>query len=150
MKTIYISGDHAGFKLKEKIKAWLKKDLKVRDFGPKKLNPKDDYPKFVIPMARALIKGKNKDAMGIIVAGSGIGESMAVNKLKGIRAAVYHGKNLSIIRTTREHNDSNVLCMGSRFVKESEMKKAISLFLKTKFEGGRHKKRLNEYKSLGS
>ncbi|MEK6898401.1 MAG: RpiB/LacA/LacB family sugar-phosphate isomerase [Nanoarchaeota archaeon] len=149
--TIYLSGDHAGFELKNKIRYWLKKKgYETRDFGPYVYNKDDDYPDFVIPMARSLLKCKNKDSRGVIVAGSGEGEAIAVNKLKGIRASVYHGKNLEIVKTTREHNDANVLCMGARFVSENEMKKAIELFLKTKFQGGRHLRRINKYKSLGS
>lgn len=145
---IFLSGDHAGFKAKSKVKSWLAgKGFEVKDFGPFKYDKNDDYPDFVIPMARAVVKDKN--FFGVIIAGSGEGEAIAVNKLRGIRAGVYHGKNLKIIKVTREHNDANVLCMGARFVKESEMKKAIETFLKTKFKGGRHLRRLNKYKNLG-
>lgn len=150
-KKIYLSGDHAGFKLKEKLKEWLeKKGFEINDFGPHFYKKDDDYPDFVIPMAKAMIKDKSKNVKGIIIAGSGMGEAIAVNKIKGIRGAVYHGKNIGIIKTTREHNDSNVLCMGSRFVKENEMKKAIELFLKTKFKSGRHLRRLKKYEKFGS
>jgi ribose 5-phosphate isomerase B len=100
-----------------------------------------------MPMAKAM--KKDKDSKGIIIAGSGEGEAIAVNKLKGIRAAVYHGKNLKIVKTTREHNDSNVLCMGARFVPFEEMKKAIDVFLKMKFKGGRHERRLMKYRGEG-
>ena len=148
MKTVYLSGDHAGFKLKEKLKKFLeKKGFTVKDFGPKKYNKNDDYPDFVIPMARAVKKDRN--SRGIIIAGSGMGEAIAVNKIKGIRAALYHGKNLKIVKTTREHNDSNILSLGSRFVKENEAKKAIDIFLKTKFTGGRHRRRLRKISRLG-
>ena len=82
MKTIYISGDHAGFKLKEKLKKFLdKKGFIVRDFGPHKYNKNDDYPDFIIPMARAVVKNKVR---GIIVAGSGQGEIIAANRIKGV------------------------------------------------------------------
>ena len=149
MKTIHLSGDHAGFKLKEKLKKFLeKKGFTVKDFGPREYNENDDYPDFVIPMARAMIKKKN--TVGIIIAGSGEGEAIAVNKIKGIRAALYHGGNPKIVKTTREHNDSNILSLGSRFVKENEAKKAIDIFLKTKFTGGRHRRRLGKYRKLGS
>jgi len=141
-QKLYISGDHAGYKLKEKLKPWLeKKGFEVVDFGPLKYNKKDDYPDFVIPMAKAIVKDKTR---GIVIAGSGEGEAIAVNKLKGIRAGIYHGKNLSIVKVNREHNDANVLCMGARFVSFEEMKKAIDIFLKTKFDGGRHAKRLKK------
>ena len=147
MKKIYISGDHAGFKLKEKLKKYLeKKGFRIKDFGPHEYNKNDDYPDYVVPMARAVAKNKVR---GIITAGSGEGEGIAVNKLKGVRATVYHGKNLRIIKTSREHNNANVLSLGSRFVTENEAKKAIEIFLKTKFSGGRHKRRLKKIEKLG-
>ena len=149
-QTIFLSGDHAGFKLKEKLKKFLeKKGFTVRDFGPHKYNKNDDYPDFVIPMARALIKDKNK-VRGIIIAGSGQGEAIAVNKIKGIRATLYHGGNTKIVKVTREHNDANVLSFGSRFVTENEAKKAIDIFLKTPFGKGRHKRRLKKFAKFGS
>ena len=148
MKKLYLSGDHAGFKLKEKLKPWLeKKGFKIKDFGPLKYNKDDDYPDFVIPMARAV--KNNKNSVGIIIAGSGQGESIATNKIKGIRTALYHGGSTKIIQTGRKHDNVNVLSFGSRFVTESEAKKAISIFLKTKFEGGRHARRLNKFGKLG-
>ncbi len=160
---VYLSGDHAGFAVKEKIKSFLeKKGFEVLDFGPKEYNKEDDYPDFVIPMAKEMTKeiskgvskdlnskkNKHRDVKGIIFAGSGEGEAIAVNRLNGIRAAVYHGKNLKVVKTTREHNDSNVLCIGVRFVKKREIKKAINLFLKTNFKGKRHQRRLNKIEKL--
>ena len=148
MKKIYISGDHAGFKLKEKLKPWLeKKGFTVKDLGPHKYNPKDDYPDFVIPMARAVKKEKN--SVGLIMAGSGQGEAIATNKIKGIRTALYHGGSTKIVHTGRAHDDANILSFGSRFVTESEAKKAINVFLKTKFLGGRHRRRLRKFEKLG-
>ena len=148
MKKLYISGDHAGFKLKEKLKPWLeKKGFKIKDFGPLKYNKNDDYPDFVIPMARAVKNDKN--SLGIIIAGSGQGENIATNKIKGIRTALYHGGSTKIIQTGRGHDNANVLSFGSRFVTENEARKAINVFLKTKFEGGRHKRRLKKVGNLG-
>lgn len=149
-KVIYLSSDHAGFKIKEKIKDFLgKKEFEIRDFGSYVYDEKDDYPDFVIPMAKAVKKKKGKIA-GIIFAGSGEGEAIAANKLKGIRASVYHGKNLKIIKATREHNDANILCIGARFVSENEAKKAVEIFLKTKFLGGKHGRRIKKFERLGS
>lgn len=146
-KQIYISGDHAGFKLKEKLKFWLNgKGFKVKDFGPEKYNKDDDYPDFVIPMARAVVKDKVR---GLIAAGSGQGENIAVNKIKGVKCALYHGGSPRIVKTGRAHDDANVLCFGSRFVTESEAKRAIDLFLNTKFEGGRHLRRIRKVGRLG-
>jgi len=147
-RVIYLSGDHAGLKLKDKIKSFLeKKGFSVRDFGPYAFNEKDDYPDFVIPMARST---RQKNVTGIIFAGSGEGEAIATNKLKGIRASVYHGKNLQVVKATREHNDANILCIGARFVSEGEAKKAVEIFLKTKFLGGKHKRRIKKFERLGS
>ena len=148
MKIVYISGDHAGFKLKEKLKKFLeKKNLTIIDYGPREYNKSDDYPDFVVPMARAVKKTKN--SIGLIIAGSGQGESIATNKTKGIRTALYHGGSTKIVQTARAHDDANILSLGSRFVTESEAKKAINLFLKTKFEKGRHKRRVNKISKLG-
>src|SRR3989344_1662962 len=118
MKKIYFSGDHAGFYLKEKIKRWLERkyNLLVEDIGPIVYNKYDDYPDFVISMARKVAKDKN--SRGIIIAGSGQGEAIATNKIKGIRAGLYHGGNVKIVDTGRGHDNINILCMGSRFVNE--------------------------------
>jgi len=144
---IYLSGDHAGFKLKEKIKPWLEgKGHKIIDMGPLEYKPKDDYPCYTIPMAKKVLKDKN--SLGIIIAGSGQGEAIATNKLKGIRTALYHGGSTRIVKTGRAHDNANILAFGSRFVTEAEAKKAINIFLNTKFEGGRHSRRLREVERL--
>lgn len=146
IKTIYLSGDHAGFKLKEKLKPWLSKNYKIEDIGPHKYNKTDDYPDFVIPMGKKVAKDKN--SRGIIIAGSGQGEAIATNKIKGIKAGLYHGGSTKIVNTGREHDNTNVLCMGSRFVTEAEAKRAINIFLKTKFAGGRHSRRLKKVEGI--
>ena len=140
---IYISGDHAGFKLKGKIKKWLSKKHTVKDFGPFEYNKLDDYPDYTFPLAEAV--AKDKKSLGIIIAGSGLGECIAANKVKGIRAALFHGKSNKIITTSKIHNNANVLCLGSRFLSEKEAKAAIILWLKTPFSKAvRHKRRLNK------
>jgi|TARA_Y100000310_G_C20701271_1_gene830110 ribose 5-phosphate isomerase B len=145
---IYLSGDHAGFELKEKIRSFLKKKrIEVHDFGPYSKNSKDDYPDFVVPMARRV--AKEKTPVGIICAGSGQGEAIAANKIKGIRAIVYYGGNIKIIKLGRKHNNANVLSFGARFVKEKEVLRAIKIFLNTMFEKGRHEKRIKKINTLG-
>ncbi|MGK0209018.1 MAG: ribose 5-phosphate isomerase B [Patescibacteria group bacterium] len=147
IRTAYISGDHAGFKLKEKIIPFLEKQgLVIVDKGPFSYNKLDDYPDFVIPMAKNV--SEDKGSVGIIVAGSGQGEAIASNKIAGIKAGLYHGGSPRIVRTGREHDNINILCFGSRFVTESEAKKAIKIFLKTEFQKGRHTKRLNKIKKM--
>src|SRR3989344_6035572 len=112
---IYIGGDHAGFFLKEKIKKYLvKKKYEVEDLGPFKYNSNDDYPDFVIPVAKKVAKEKN--SRGIVIGGSGQGEAIAANKIKGIIAVVYYGGNENIIKLSRQHNNSNILSLGARFV----------------------------------
>jgi ribose 5-phosphate isomerase B len=150
-KTIYISGDHAGFKLKEKLKPWLeKKGYSVKDFGPSKYNKEDDYSDFVIPMAKAVSKSKNK-IRGIIMAGSGQGEVIAANRIRGARAALFYGGNTNILKLSRAHNNSNILSLGARFLNETQAKKAIDVWLKAKFSNAtRHKRRLAKNDKFGS
>ena len=146
-QKLYIAGDHAGFNLKERLKPWLKKKgFEIKDFGPLKYDKMDNYPDFVIPMARAVVKNKVR---GIVIAGSGQGENIAMNKFKGIRCALYHGGSPRIVNTGRAHDDANVLAFGSRFVTEKEAKRAIDIFLKTKFDGGRHKARVGKVSKFG-
>ena len=146
IKKIYLSGDHAGFELKENIKKWLLEKYEVEDVGPLVYDKNDDYPDFVIPMARKV--AKNKNSRGLIIAGSGQGEAIATNKIKGIKAGLYHGGSQKIIKTGREHDNINILCLGSRFVSESEAKRAVNLFLKTKFQKGRHSRRLKKIEKI--
>ena len=91
---------------------------------------------------------KDKNSRGIIIAGSGQGECIATNKIRGIKAGLYHGGSNKIVNTGRVHDNINILCMGSRFVTENEAKKAINIFLKTKFAGGRHSRRLKKLEKL--
>ena len=146
LKKLYLSGDHAGFELKSKLKSWLAKKYEIHDSGPLTYNKLDDYPDFVIPMA--INVAKHKENRGIIIAGSGQGEAIAANKVKGIKAGLYHGGSPRIVESGRGHDDLNILCMGSRFVTEAEAKRAINLFLKTKFDGGRHSRRLKKIEDI--
>lgn len=145
---IYLSGDHAGFKLKEKIKSWLEKQgHRVIDVGPFAFDSKDDYPDFVIPMARKVAKDKN--SRGIIMAGSGQGEIIAANRVKGARAVLFYGGNTKILKLSRVHNDSNILSMGARFLNEKQVKTAIGIWLKARFSNSvRHKRRLKKIDRL--
>jgi ribose 5-phosphate isomerase B len=140
---IFIGGDHAGFNDKEMIKEWLTGKYSVEDLGPLSYDKNDDYPDFTLPLASKVVKYKG--SFGIVIAGSGIGESIAANKVKGVRAVLYHGGTPGILRTSKVHDNANVLCLGSRFLKFDEMKKAIKLWLGTKFSGAlRHKRRLGK------
>lgn len=149
---IYVSGDHAGFTLKEKLKKWLEKEgYEIKDFGPLEYGEEDDYPDFVVPMARRV--AKDPGSRGICFAGSGIGEVIAAAKIKGVRPVLFHsGKNMKrFLVTSRVHDDANVLCLGSRFLTERQAKRGVEMWLRTDFPGEtRHRRRLKKYANLGS
>ncbi|MAZ56588.1 ribose-5-phosphate isomerase [bacterium] len=129
---IYLATDHAGFELKEAIKEWLsdKKGVEVYDCGAKVYDEEDDFPDYVAVAAKEV--GKNpKESVAIVFGGSGTGEAMLANRFRRVRAALYYGGSLDIVKLSREHNDSNVLSIGARFVKEQEAKKAIDIWLNT-------------------
>tara|TARA_B100001093_G_scaffold501262_1_gene552686 strand:- start:1750 stop:2187 length:438 start_codon:yes stop_codon:yes gene_type:complete len=139
-KKICIGSDHAGYNLKEFIKDFLiKKNISVIDLGPFD-NKSVDYPDFAKKVSNR-IKTKKSDS-GILVCGSGTGMSISANKIKGIRAAVCY--NLRSTRLCRQHNNANIISLGSRLIKRKEALKLILVFLKTKFEGGRHLRRVNK------
>ena len=141
---IYIGTDHAGFALKEKLKVFLKElNYEVIDKGAFTYNENDDYPDFITPVA--IIVSEENDSMGIILGGSGEGEMIDANKIEGVRAIEYYGKNLEIVKLGREHNNANILSLGARFLGEEEAKEAVKIFLQTKFsEDERHIRRLNK------
>ena len=139
-KKICIASDHAGLGLKDKIKDYLiNKSISVTDLGP---FSKDsvDYPDFAKKVAKRLISRKS-DA-GVLVCGSGTGMAITANKFKGIRAAQCYNKSSTIL--SREHNNSNIICLGSRMLKYQDALKYVTYFLNTKFNAGRHQKRVNK------
>ena len=140
MKKISLSSDHAGFELKESIKKFLiKKKIKVIDLGPKNKDSVD-YPDYAKKVVRN-ITAKKSD-MGILVCGSGTGMAMSANKFKKIRAAVCYNK--ASTRLSRQHNNANIIALGARLTKKSDAIKLVNVFLNTKFEGGRHLRRVNK------
>ena len=140
MKIIFISSDHAGYKLKEFIKNFLnKKKIKFFDLGPSN-NRKVDYPDFAHKVAKK-VKLSEKN-VGILVCGSGQGMNMAANKHKNIRAAQCFNKKST--RLSRLHNDANIITLGSRLLTKKNALDFVSIFLNTKFEGGRHSKRIKK------
>ena len=139
-KKICISSDHAGFKLKESIKDFLiNKNISIIDLGP--MNEDSvDYPDYAKKVSNR-VKSKKSD-IGILVCGSGTGMAISANKIKGIRAAVCH--NLKSTRLSRQHNDANIIAIGSRLTKKNIALQLVSVFLGTKFEGGRHLRRVKK------
>ena len=139
-KKICISSDHAGFEIKEFIKEFLiKSNTSIIDLGPF-INKSVDYPEYAKKVSRRV--SKKKSDIGILVCGSGTGMAISANKTKGIRAAV--GYNIKSTQLSRQHNNANILCLGSRLTKKKDIKKIVSIFLKTKFDGGRHKRRVKK------
>ena len=140
MKKIFISSDHAGFKLKESIKIYLKKKkLYFEDMGPD--NEKSvDYPDFAHKVAKKVSMKKNH--VGILICGSGTGMNIAANKHRNIRAAQCF--NLKSTKLSRLHNDANIITLGSRLLSKKLALSCVIAFLNTKFEGGRHLKRIKK------
>lgn len=144
MAKIFISSDHAGYNLKEVLVSFLKElGHEVIDKGPFNLDLNDDYPDFISLVAAEV--SKDSLVKGIILGGSGQGEAMVANRFKGVRASVFYGGTLDMIKVTREHNDSNVLSLGARFMTEDEAKVAVNLWLDTPFTNEeRHIRRINK------
>ena len=139
-KTVCIASDHAGYNLKEVIKDHLvNKNVSIFDLGPMNDN-RVDYPDFARKVANR-IKSKKSD-VGILVCGSGTGMAISANKIKKIRAAVCY--NLKSTRLSRQHNNANIIALGSRLIKKKLSLKLVEVFLETKFEGGRHLKRVRK------
>ncbi|MFQ6677130.1 MAG: RpiB/LacA/LacB family sugar-phosphate isomerase [Fidelibacterota bacterium] len=140
---IHLATDHAGLELKNAIKSYLtEKSHEVTDHGAFEFDSQDDYPDFIIPCAKAV--ASDPESKGIILGGSGQGEAMAANRIKGVRTAVFYNGPDEIVRLSRQHNDANVLSLGARFMTESDIFRIIELWLKEPFEGGRHQRRIEK------
>ena len=140
MKKIFISSDHAGYRLKELIKNLLdKQKLAYHDLGPKNDN-RVDYPDYAHKVAKKV--KINKNHVGILICGSGMGMNITANRHKNIRAAQCF--NLKSTKLSRLHNDANIITLGARLLSKNIALKCVSIFLSTKFEGGRHLKRIKK------
>ncbi|MEA3560408.1 MAG: ribose 5-phosphate isomerase B [Candidatus Omnitrophota bacterium] len=141
---IIIGSDHAGYRLKQEIKKFLLENkFKVLDTGTDNLDS-CDYPEYGFKAAQAVsLKKVNR---GILICGTGIGMSMVANKLPGIRAALCH--NIKGARLSREHNDSNILVLGAKFTSRDLAVRITRAWLKTKFSGGRHRRRLKKLAAI--
>ena len=140
MKKIFISSDHAGYSLKEQIKKRFKNKYIFQDLGTNNSSKSVNYPDYAHKLCKKISKSSKN--MGILVCGSGMGMSMAANRHKKIRAAVcYSVKNTKL---SRLHNNANIITLGSRLKKKNTAFKCIDVFMKTKFEGGRHNKRVKK------
>ena len=140
MKKLFISSDHAGYSLKEQIKKKFRNKYSFHDLGTDNSKDSVNYPDYAHKLCKKV--AKNTKNMGILVCGSGMGMSMAANRHKKIRAAVcYSTKNTKL---SRLHNNANIITLGSRLTKKNTAFKCIDVFVNTKFEGGRHKKRVRK------
>ena len=140
LKKIFISSDHAGFKLKEAIKVFLnKKNYKYSDLGPNN-DSRVDYPDFAHKVAKKVKISKNH--VGILICGSGMGMNITANRHKNIRAAQCF--NSRSTRLSRLHNDANIITLGSRLLTKKNALNCVGVFLNTNFEGGRHSKRIKK------
>ena len=141
---ISLGTDHAGFRYKEKVKALLTElGHEVKDFGTFNEEPVD-YPVFIRPAAEAVARGECD--RGIVFGGSGNGEAMAANKVRGARCALCWNEELA--RLSRQHNDANVLSLGERVIPEDMALKIVRVWLDTPFEGGRHQKRVEQLNAM--
>ena len=139
-KTLVLASDHAGYDLKENIKTYLESNnFNIRDLGP--FNEDSvDYPDYGNMLGKFILE--NKNSIGIAICGSGIGISIALNRMLGIRAALC--SNEEIAKLSRNHNDANVLVLAGRFMNLKKSSSIIDIFLKESFEGGRHERRVNK------
>ena len=139
LNKIFISSDHAGFNLKKNIIKKLSKKLKIIDLGPNSAESVD-YPDYAHKLSKKV--ASNSRNLGILICGSGMGMAISANKNKKIRAALcYSVKNAKL---SRLHNNANIITLGSRLIKKTTAIKCINAFLNTKFEGGRHTKRVKK------
>jgi ribose 5-phosphate isomerase B len=144
MEIILIASDHAGFSLKERIKPFLPKHgLEVKDLGTYS-KERCDYPDYAALLAKEISAGKYR--RGILICKSGIGSSIVANRFSGVRAALCY--NPLAARLSREHNDSNILVLGSAFTNVKSAGRILNIWLKAEFTGGRHRRRLNKIRKI--
>lgn len=141
---VYLASDHAGFALKNTLTQFLlAAGHEAVDLGPFELNPTDDYPDFITPLAQKV--SQELGSFGVAIGGSGEGEAMAANRVPGARATEFYGGEIDVVRVSREHNNANILSLGARFVSEDVAKEAVTLFLGTPFSGDeRHARRIEK------
>ena len=148
--TIILASDHAGFKLKEAIKSFLQsKKYTVLDVGAHEYIEGDDYPVYMTAAAMKVAQDMKNETRAIIFGGSGQGEAIVANRFPGVRAVVWYGGSMDIIKKSREHNDANILSIGARYVTEYDAKKAVEFWLDTAFsKEDRHERRIQEIDSI--
>ena len=144
MNEILIASDHAGYKLKKILIQELQGEIKFDDLGPFS-EDSVDYPDYARKLSKKI--DLKKDLLGVLICGSGIGMSMVANRFKNVRAALCMNNKMSML--ARQHNNANILVLGSRLISEQEAIKCLLVFLKTNYEGGRHQARLDKFNLVG-
>ena len=140
---IFLAADHAGFELKEFLSNHLiQLGYNVEDCGAHEMDSTDDYPDFIIPAAWKV--ASDSDSRGIIMGGSGQGEAITANRIKGVRAAVYYDGPIDIVKLSRSHNNANILSLGARFISNEKAVEVVKMWFNEPFEGGRHQKRIDK------
>ena len=140
MNEILIASDHAGYRLKKILIQELHGEIKFDDLGPFS-EDSVDYPDYARKLSKKI--DLKKDLFGVLICGSGIGMSMVANRFKNVRAALCINNKMSML--ARQHNNANILVLGSRLISEQEAIKCLLVFLKTNYEGGRHQARLDKF-----
>ena len=140
MNEILIASDHAGYKLKKILIQELQGEIKFDDLGPFS-EDSVDYPDYARKLSKKI--DLKKDLLGVLICGSGIGMSMVANRFKNVRAALCMNNKMSML--ARQHNNANILVLGSRLISAQEAIKCLLVFLKTNYEGGRHQARLDKF-----
>ena len=140
MNEILIASDHAGYRLKKILIQELHGEIKFDDLGPFS-EDSVDYPDYARKLSKKI--DLKKDLLGVLICGSGIGMSMVANRFKNVRAALCMNNKMSML--ARQHNNANILVLGSRLISEQEAIKCLIVFLKTNYEGGRHQARLDKF-----
>lgn len=149
-QPIIVAADHAGFELKETIKSFLERQgYSVLDVGAHSLVEDDDYPIYMTDAAMKVARDLEGNTRAIIFGGSGQGEAIVANRFPGVRAIVWYGGNIDIIKLSKEHNNANILSIGARFVDKEETEKAVETWLNTSFSNEeRHKRRNQQIDSI--
>ena len=146
---IYIGSDHAGFEMKRELIFFLSPlGYEVHDCGPKEYVHQDDYPDYVSIVAENI--SNDPEGRGIVIGWSGQGEAIVANRFSNVRCAVFYGGSKHVLTLSRQHNNANVLALGSHFITTKEAKEAVLLWLQTKFSGDeRHVRRIRKIEQYG-
>ncbi|MES2224121.1 MAG: RpiB/LacA/LacB family sugar-phosphate isomerase [Patescibacteria group bacterium] len=147
---IFFASDHAGFEFKNALVEYVKTlGFDAIDKGNTTFEALDDYPDFISLAAREV--SQDPSAKGVVIGGSGQGEAIVANRFPNVRAALWYGGNMDIVKLSREHNDANVLSLGARFVSIDEAKQALKLWIDTPFSGDeRHQRRIDKIENLNN